>query len=116
MPEHRRTDDPGTGGIGTDMANPGNQPVTDLAAQGQTEIVGRHERTDPEAVDMIGSQAQGQVSTQQAGTNQHHQRSEIQRAKRLPDLSHQRPERPLEQVEKLLESISEKNRVAECQA
>ncbi|MNV62783.1 hypothetical protein D3C71_1553440 [compost metagenome] len=66
MPQHRRTDDPGTSGIRSNMPDPGNQPMADLAAQHKAEIVGGHQRTDPQAIDVIGSQAQCQVSTQQA--------------------------------------------------
>ncbi|MNL53490.1 hypothetical protein D3C87_1767410 [compost metagenome] len=63
MAKHRRTDDPGTRRIGSNMPDPGNQPMADLATQHQAEIVGCHQRTDPQAVDVIGRQAQGQVST-----------------------------------------------------
>ena len=35
----------------------GDQAVADLAAQYQAGIVGRHQRTDPQAVDVIGRQA-----------------------------------------------------------
>ncbi|MNT27022.1 hypothetical protein D3C72_1626310 [compost metagenome] len=60
--KHRRPDDPGTGRISTDVPDPGNQSVTDLAAQHQTEIVGRHQRADPEAVDIVSGQTQCQIS------------------------------------------------------
>ncbi|MNI05392.1 hypothetical protein D3C73_583430 [compost metagenome] len=95
MAEHRRANDPGTRRIGPDMPDPGNQPVTDLAPQHQAEIVGSHQRTDPQTVDMVGSQAQRQVSTQQARADQHHQRGEIQCSKGFPDLAHRRSERLL---------------------
>ena len=81
-------DDTGAGGIGPDMTDTGNQPVTDLAAQHQTKIVGRHQCADPQAVDIVGSQAQGKIGAQKPRADQHHQRSKIQGAKRLPDLVH----------------------------
>ena len=86
--QHRRPDDTGTRGVGTNMPDPGNQPVANLASQHQAKVVGRHQRTDPQAVDIVGGQAQGQISTQQAGADQHHQRGKIQRSKGLPDLVH----------------------------
>ena len=95
MAQHRRADDPGTGGIRTDMPDPGDQAVADLAAQYQAGIVGRHQRTDPQAVDVVGRQAQGQVRTEQAGADQHHQGGEIKGSKRFPDLAHRRSERLL---------------------
>ncbi|MNX88654.1 hypothetical protein D3C86_1206320 [compost metagenome] len=95
MTQHRRADNPGTGRVGPDMPDPGNQPVTDLAPQHQAEVVGGHQSTDPQAVDMVGRQAQAQVSTQQARADQHHQRGEIQRSKGFPDLAHRRSERLL---------------------
>ncbi|MNN61745.1 hypothetical protein D3C81_1769970 [compost metagenome] len=66
MAEHRRADDARAGRIGADVPYPADQPVADLAAHGQAEVVGRHQRTDPQTVDMIGRQAQCQVSTEQA--------------------------------------------------
>jgi hypothetical protein len=44
------------------MPDPRDQPVADLAAQHQAEIVGRHQRTDPEPVDIVSGQTQGQIS------------------------------------------------------
>ncbi|MNO94730.1 hypothetical protein D3C76_863570 [compost metagenome] len=66
MAEHRRADDTGAGGIRANVPYPADQPVADLAAHGQAEVVGRHQRTDPQAVDMVGRQAQCQVGTEQA--------------------------------------------------
>ncbi|MNZ92837.1 hypothetical protein D3C78_1118780 [compost metagenome] len=96
MAQHCRPDNPGAGRIGADVADTSDQPVADLATQHQAEIVGGHQRTDPEAVHMVGGQAQGQVSTQEARADQHHQRGEIKRSKRFPDLAHRRSERLLE--------------------
>ncbi len=47
MTQHRRTDDPGTGGISADMPDPRNQPMADFASQHQAEVVGSHQRTHP---------------------------------------------------------------------
>ncbi|MNV74806.1 hypothetical protein D3C71_1680570 [compost metagenome] len=94
MAEHRRADDAGASGIGANVPYPANQPVADLAAYRQAKVVGRHQGTHPQAVDMIGCQAQGQVGTEQARADQHHQRGEIQRLKRLPDISHRSRKAP----------------------
>ncbi len=88
MPKHGGADDPGAGGIGAYMPYSADEPVADLAAHGKAEVVGRHQGTDPQAIDVVGSQAQRQVGTEQARADQHHQCSEIQRLKRLPDSAH----------------------------
>ena len=88
MTEHRGADDTGTGGIGAYVPYPPDQPVANLATNRQAKVVGRHQRTHPQAVDMVGRQAQGQVGAEQARADQHHQRGEIQRLKRLPYISH----------------------------
>ncbi|MNZ76856.1 hypothetical protein D3C78_953780 [compost metagenome] len=62
--EHRRADDPRTGRISPDMPDPGNQPVTDFSAQHQAEIVGGHQCTNPQTVDMVRGEAQRQVGTE----------------------------------------------------
>ncbi|MNF62085.1 hypothetical protein D3C84_437560 [compost metagenome] len=99
MAEHGRTDDTRAGDVGTDVPDPCDQTVADLAAQGQAKVIRRHQGADPQAIGFIRRQAQGQVSTQQARPDQHHQRREVQRTKRFPDFSHRRSVRLLESGE-----------------
>ena len=93
--QHCCADDPRAGGVGTNMPDPGNQAVPELAAQHQAKIVGSHQCTHPQAVDIVCCQAQSQISTKQAGADQHHQGGEIKGSKRFPDLAHRRSERLL---------------------
>jgi len=108
MPQHGRADDASARGVGPDVPYPADQAVADLAAHGQAEVVGGHQGTDPQAVDMIGRQAQRQVGTEQARADQHHQGGEIQRLKGLPDVSHTSRRAPWSGGVGLLASIKAK--------
>ena len=77
--EHRCGNHPRAGHVGTDVPYPTDQPMPQLATQHQAEIVGRHQCSDPQTIHGIG-QTQGQIGTEQTGTEQHQQSGKVQRA------------------------------------
>ncbi|MNO92263.1 hypothetical protein D3C76_838310 [compost metagenome] len=61
------------------MAEAGDQPVAELGAADQAEVVGRGQAADPQVADPFGGQAQAQVGGEQAGAGEHEQGGAVER-------------------------------------
>ncbi|MNN50329.1 hypothetical protein D3C81_1649090 [compost metagenome] len=80
MGDHRGGHHPAGGDIGAHVADLGDQPMTELAAQHQPGVVGGHQPAGLTGR-ARGGQTQGQVGGQQAGAEQHQQGGGVQRGK-----------------------------------
>ena len=81
MQQHGHGGNPGASHVGTDMAEAGDQLVSEFSTADQAEIVGRHQPADPQVACAFLGQAQADVGGEQAGAGQHEQGGGVERGK-----------------------------------